>query len=130
MAVPTRRGSTHDIPAVFNCKAMCFVDFFPPVQRCWPLIGAGGQTRNGAPRFRFGRPQQECVARFSISVAPLSLLDESERLTRKTTRLPALDCSTNRRASEVDCYAEYARDYRAEQNKPPDASSADFLRRR
>ncbi len=90
---------------------------------------AGGQTRNGAPRFRFGRPQQECVARFSISAAPLSLLDESERLTRKTTRLPGLDCSTNRRASEVDCYAEYARDHRAEQNKPPDASGANFFRR-
>ena len=78
-----REGGGDIVAPVLNYEPICLVHVFPPFQRRRPLVCAGGQPRNGAPRFRFGRPQHVGVACLRISVAPFSLLDESERLTRE-----------------------------------------------
>ena len=80
-----KKSGADEIAPVLDCETVCVLDSFPPVHRCLPLVGAGCQSGDCAPRLGFGRTQQERVARFSIGLAPLSLLDESECLTGKAT---------------------------------------------
>src|SRR5262249_3935677 len=121
--------SPDEIAAIFNCETVCIVDFFPPFQRLWPLACASGEPRNGAPRFRFRRPQQERVACFSIRFGPFSLLDESEHLTGQATALPTLDYSPKRRCNEVNCDAQDTRSQGSDKHESANPSRPNFFGR-
>ena len=56
---------------------------------------------------RLSESQRVRVACFGCGLNPFVLIDQSERLPREATRLPPLDCSANRRCSEVDSDAQH-----------------------
>ena len=107
---------------------MFFVNFLPPPERDTalsdiPLWHPRESPRDGAPGLRFAWTQQVRVVRFCAGFIPFFSLDKRERLMCQPTRLPGLDCSANRRCSEVRCRSECC-EYQERQQETTPASAS------
>src|SRR5262249_3934594 len=78
----------------------------------------------------FSPSQQERVVRLCISLAPFSLVDQGKRLPREAARLPRFDFSGDRCCGKVKCHTERTNSQHAQKDELPDASGANFFRRR